>query len=1261
MRRRLLIGLLLVPFLVGALVLWGASSEMALQWAARKVTEASGGALTVTGVSGSLAHTLRIDHILYRSPERAIKVDDAEVTWSPLQLLHDRVAISRVTASAVIIESLKPSDKPLLLPEKLALPLELRIDEVRMAKVVFVKQGVSAELQDLHFRLAGNALQWQLQDLGFETAFGSVGGSVTLETARPFQVVGSLQFQSDEASAAVAVSGTLGEMVVDANLAGYGGTAKADAIITLFEPSPLKLLRANARGIDPSRVRPGWPKADLQVTLDGGIGPDQSLHGDLMLRNAMPGTIDHDLLPLVSARARLGGTQDAARLSGVVLDFGKAGQFTGSGSATKAGQALVLHTARFDLKGISSRMNATRLSGDIALSDKENSQKVDARLGQDRLRLDLLATKSDSIVHLQEAVLRAGGGRASAEGEIDLSNPRPFRLKGIMQHFDPASFGAYPVADLNLDFDLQGYLTQQWQLSVRYDIRPSRLLGQPLSGKGSFSADSSHVKDVDAVFTLGPNSASAHGGFGKKGDRLQWRVDAPRLAAFGADYAGALKGEGELGGSFESPRLSIQMNGSELRIGAFAARTVSLSANAGEGESDPLRADFHVGHAKVSGHELNSLSTRIEGTRNAHTIDISANNESIDIIAQAAGGWRAGAGWEGTLGTLENRGRYAFSLESPASLRARAGEFSIQDMTIGLAGGRIHLASLDYAGARFSTSGTATRIPLSWLMALSPAMAQGIDTNLLLGADWSLAVGNTVDGGMHVFRQSGDITLRGYSTGSLGLDTLDIQAGIVKNAVQFDASIRGATMGNMHLAGKTQLARRNGSWGLPRQSPLQLAANASVPSLAWIGPLSGNPGIDVGGQAALALTGSGTIGNPRLAGEIAGDSLSVKWPEQGINLHGGVLRAQFQDGALQLQQASIRGGEGTLKLEGGARMANSQLVVTMRLIADKLLLLSRPDRVLAISGESTLSLDQNRLQFNGTFQADRARIEFSQQKDVTFSDDVVVLGRERKKAEERKPLPILYDINVDLGRQFYIKGRGVDARLTGSARVYSGPDRLPRARGTIQVAEGTYDAYGQKLTIQKGIFTFNGPINNPSLDILAVRKVANVDNAVEAGVTVRGTALSPNAHLVSTPSVPDTEKLSWLVLGKGTDQAGRQDFSILAAAAGALFGTSQAESMQSRLANTLGIDELGVGMSGGTSSTSTTSSTSGTTSAKGLENTVVTLGKRISSRVYLTFEQGVTGATSLVKFRYLLSRRLSLEIGTGTSSSVDVMYNWRFD
>ena len=58
---------------------------------------------------------------------------------------------------------------------------------------------------------------------------------------------------------------------------------------------------------------------------------------------------------------------------------------------------------------------------------------------------------------------------------------------------------------------------------------------------------------------------------------------------------------------------------------------------------------------------------------------------------------------------------------------------------------------------------------------------------------------------------------------------------------------------------------------------------------------------------------------------------------------------------------------------------------------------------------------------------------------------------------------------------------------------------------------------------------------------------------------------------------------------------------------------------------------------------------------------MVTVGKRISNRAYLSFEQGATTASSLVRLRYKWNPRVTLQFQTGTNTALDVLYSWAFD
>jgi translocation and assembly module TamB len=392
-----------------------------------------------------------------------------------------------------------------------------------------------------------------------------------------------------------------------------------------------------------------------------------------------------------------------------------------------------------------------------------------------------------------------------------------------------------------------------------------------------------------------------------------------------------------------------------------------------------------------------------------------------------------------------------------------------------------------------------------------------------------------------------------------------------------------------------------------------------------------------------------------LNGSVEGDGLAVRWPDQGVRLRNGELRAVLAGDQLQLQRLTLEGNSGRATADGFVRFAGGEATMNLKLVADKLEALSRPDRTVILSGQASVVRDARQFRVEGNFRADRALVELAPQDRPTISDDVIVLGRGNAApatAKKGAAAPLTIDLTADLGDDFHLRGMGADAYLAGSVRVQKVGDRPPRINGTVRTVSGTYAAYGQRLSIERGVITFSGPYDNPSLDILAVRKAPEGEQLsetnVEAGVQVRGTALSPTAKLVSTPNVSDSDKLSWLVLGHGMQATTGNEADVLSAAAGALLGGKGGTGgITGKLANSLGLDELGVRQGAG--------------QASGLENTVVTVGKRISSRLYLSFEQGAATASSVVRVRYKINPRITLQLQTGTNTALDVLYSWAFD
>ena len=137
---------------------------------------------------------------------------------------------------------------------------------------------------------------------------------------------------------------------------------------------------------------------------------------------------------------------------------------------------------------------------------------------------------------------------------------------------------------------------------------------------------------------------------------------------------------------------------------------------------------------------------------------------------------------------------------------------------------------------------------------------------------------------------------------------------------------------------------------------------------------------------------------------------------------------------------------------------------------------------------------------------------------------------------------------------------------------------------------------------------------------------------------------APRVQIVSQPPVPEGERISWLVLGRPPSDATKADLGMLQVAAGALLARGDTMPLDRRIARAFGLDELTL---------------RGTGEA---QDRVVAVGKRLSDKLYISYEQGIgTVASNLVKMDYSLSRRWSLRAETGTSSGGGLFYRFSWD
>jgi translocation and assembly module TamB len=225
------------------------------------------------------------------------------------------------------------------------------------------------------------------------------------------------------------------------------------------------------------------------------------------------------------------------------------------------------------------------------------------------------------------------------------------------------------------------------------------------------------------------------------------------------------------------------------------------------------------------------------------------------------------------------------------------------------------------------------------------------------------------------------------------------------------------------------------------------------------------------------------------------------------------------------------------------------------------------------------------------------------------------------------------DIDVEVGQErLSFSGFGLNAELAG--RVHIGDDL--DTRGELNLNKGRFRAYGQRLTVRRARLLFTGPIDQPFLDVEAIRQV----DGVTAGLRLTGNVEQPKSEVFSEPAMSQEQALSYLVLGRPLGQ-GNGDSNLLAQAALAL-GLAGSAPLTGGLAEGLGIKDFQLDTEGSGSATSVVASGS------------------LSERLSLRYGVGVFEPASTVALRYELSKRLYLEAASGLASSLDLFYKRDF-
>lgn len=396
---------------------------------------------------------------------------------------------------------------------------------------------------------------------------------------------------------------------------------------------------------------------------------------------------------------------------------------------------------------------------------------------------------------------------------------------------------------------------------------------------------------------------------------------------------------------------------------------------------------------------------------------------------------------------------------------------------------------------------------------------------------------------------------------------------------------------------------------------------------------------DVKGDFRADLNAGGSFAKPYILGEVSLRNGSANLPRLGVDLTNielqvnsaqagninWVSQMQSDKGRLSIVGDLNQLGTPDWNLQGYVNGSDFQIVAL---------------RELKATLTPNIKINANKTAINITGDAvipwARANIKSLPPSATQVSNDAVIVDEQFSQDEPDAGMEIYSDLTLALGDDVTFKGFGLSSKLTGKINLLKEANRQFFTSGYVSVADGTYKAYGQTLTIDRGRLLFQGPYENPGLEIRASRIIRDEKNT-KVGLDINGTLQRPKATVFSSPSVSDSEAMKMLMTGKPAGEFTKGDASLLLSAMGGL-GMDSGGFVAADISQFFHIDELEL------------------KSDQGLDQSELWIGKYLTPKLLVRYVVGIFNKAFSLGMEYQLTDRLRLEAESGEAQSVDVVY-----
>lgn len=1197
--------------------------------------------IETSGVTGTLAGPLTIERLTIDHKLVHIVVDKLVLDLSPSSIFWQNVQVDTASAEHVKVD-VKPSgpsdDKPIRFFPSF---LQLAVDDANLSDVkIYTADGFYQNAKQVRGQLRLTAERLDVSGIAIDGPFYSATGTFALRARKPLELhVDALMKvpapKGPPFETKVVLSGPIDKMHLGVDLTAPS-TARFDGDITRGAgrwqvvgnlTSPQFLL-------NPWVERPPFKLTDLAVKVSA--SPEE-IHvagnvnspelDELPLALDIHGQYSNRVIAITRSELRP-SKSDTVIVTAARIDMTE-------------GRPVVASTAqwtnfRWPLRDayFSSVQGQLSMFGTFPFTLGVNADVSTTLPNVGELSGHLLAhgELSDAAIAFDEMALTALDGTIKGSARLGFTPKREWNAKVTAENVNPQLLSKELPGRLDVVATASGAgLDRNADFAITLSTLKGTLRGEPVNGRGFLSHDAKGWSAKELSVELGNSRLTANGEWREKIE-LAWALEVPALDRFVSTAAGSVRFTGTAHGSKTRPQIAGLLVANKLSYGDWNAESLSVAGNVDL--SDRLASKVEVDGERLGYGErhVNALQVRAEGKASAHTVSIETDldpKNTISRVSHRAEGAYANGAWLGRLFPFEltdEKGRKPTALSQPAPAAFSKQQFRVDNLcalwTDRKACGTFTWSRKEGWHATLASD----QLPLSVFNDTFPSESS-YQGQWQVNAEFVGRPEKPWTGSANVQVNEASLAYQPIAGAEeiVRLGTGRIEA--VADASRFVTTLRIVTPGTTSIDATAKIDRNPALALLDAPLTADLRAHTADGNLL---PLF-FPDLDrSAGEIDIRLAASGTLDSPLIQGQFDLKNGELDLYRYNLSMRELGVAARIVDNRLTFD-GKAKLGTGALAMNGDFYWRKLDPIGSLHLQGENLLVADLPEYRIVASPNVDFKIEGKRVDVRGEVVIPSAHIEPTDLRGaVQISNDVRLVGE--RPGESDRGFDVHSEVRVRMGDDVRLETYGLQGKLGGAVTIITG-DETAIGRGELNVADGKYEAYGQKLEIAHGRLLFDAsPLDNPGLDIQAARQIEER----RVGVNVRGTLRAPRVSLFAEPALPQSQIVSMLLTGKPIADLSTRDTTTVGAAQDDL-RLQGGSVLASQIGRRLGLEEVGV-------------------ESTGLNDASLVLGKFLSPRLFVSYGISLTESINTLKLRYTLSERWRVKAEAGQNQSADVEY-----